>query len=169
MVPVSRLVGRMAGMRPYLASAASDPQGAAAPRAPDAGGRPRIVVVGGGIAGASAAVVLAERGIPVVICEAAGRLGGRLGAHPRTLPDGTMQWVDHGFHGFFRQYYNWRQILRRISPGPVPLLRPLGSYPVMSARWPDEEFDRLPPGSAGEHPRANPTLAQPPAARTGAS
>jgi carotenoid phi-ring synthase / carotenoid chi-ring synthase len=128
----------MAGMRPYLASVP------AAPRDP-LPGRPRVVVAGGGIAGASAAVVLAERGIPVVVCEAAGGLGGRLGAHPHTLPDGTVQWVDHGFHGFFRQYYNWRQILRRISPGPAPLLHPLGSYPVISARWPDEEFDRLPP------------------------
>jgi isorenieratene synthase len=138
MVPVSRLVGRMAGMRPYLASAPSGPHDAVT-------ARPRVVVAGGGVAGASAAVILAERGIPVVICEAADRLGGRLGAHPRTLPDGTVQWVDHGFHGFFRQYYNWRQILRRISSGPAPLLHPLGSYPVISSRWPDEEFDRLPP------------------------
>jgi carotenoid phi-ring synthase / carotenoid chi-ring synthase len=89
--------------------------------------------------------VLAERGLPVVLCEAADRLGGRLGAHPYVLPDGTAQWVDHGFHGFFRQYYNWRKILGRISPGPEPLLHPLGSYPVISATWPDEEFDRLPP------------------------
>jgi glycine/D-amino acid oxidase-like deaminating enzyme len=103
------------------------------------------VVVGGGIAGACAAVILAERGLPVVLCEAADRLGGRLGAHPHVLPDGTGQWVDHGFHGFFRQYYNWRKILGRISPGPEPLLHPLGSYPVISATWPDEEFDRLPP------------------------
>lgn len=137
-VAVSRLVGRMAGMRPYLASAPAPP-GDLVP------GRSRVVVVGGGIAGACAAVVLAERGIPVVVCEAADWLGGRLGAHPRTLPDGTVQWVDHGFHGFFRQYYNWRQVLRRVSPGPAPLLHPLGSYPVISARWPDEEFDRLPP------------------------
>ncbi len=135
---LARLVGRMAGMRPYLASAPAAP-GDPLP------GRPRVVVAGGGIAGVSAAVVLAERGIPVVLCEAADRLGGRLGAHPRTLPDGTVQWVDHGFHGFFRQYYNWRKILSRISPGPEPLLHPLGSYPVISARWPDEEFDRLPP------------------------
>ena len=125
-------------MRPYLASTPSGPRGAVT-------ARPQVVVAGGGIAGASAAVILAERGIPVVICEAADRLGGRLGAHPRTLPDGTVQWVDHGFHGFFRPYYNWRQILRRTSPGPAPLLHPLGSYPVVSARWPDEEFDRLPP------------------------
>jgi carotenoid phi-ring synthase / carotenoid chi-ring synthase len=138
MVPISRLVGRMTGMRPYLAEAPSSLRGPLP-------GPPRVVVAGGGIAGASAAVVLTERGIPVVICEASGRLGGRLGAHPRILPDGTMQWVDHGFHGFFRQYYNWRQILCRISPGPTPLLHPLGSYPVISARWPDEEFDRLPP------------------------
>lgn len=150
--PVSRLVGRLAGMRPYLVSGPPGPAGpaeAVAGRArPAAAGRPRVVVAGGGIAGASAAVVLAERGIPVVVCESADRLGGRLGAHPRTLPDGTVQWVDHGFHGFFRQYYNWRRILRRIGTGPAgsePLLHPLGSYPVISARWPDEEFDRLPP------------------------
>lgn len=138
MAPVSRLVGRMAGMRPYLASAPAGPRGAAT-------GRPRVVVAGGGIAGTCAAVVLAERGIPVVICEAADRLGGRLSARPRTLTDGTVQWVDHGFHGFFRQYYNWRKILSRISTGPAPLLHPLGSYPVISARWPDEELDHLPP------------------------
>jgi isorenieratene synthase len=149
MVPVSRFVGRLAGMRPYLVNApagSADAMAARTRRAP--ADRPRVVVAGGGIAGASAAVVLAERGIPVVVCESADRLGGRLGAHPRTLPDGTVQWVDHGFHGFFRQYYNWRHILRRISTGPtgsVPLLHPLGSYPVISARWPDEEFDRLPP------------------------
>jgi carotenoid phi-ring synthase / carotenoid chi-ring synthase len=139
-VPVSRLVGRLMGMRPYLASAPTGPPGVAPP-----GAGPRVVVVGGGIAGASAAVILAERGFPVVICEAGDRLGGRLGAHPRTLPDGTVQWVDHGFHGFFRQYYNWRRILDRISAGPAPLLHPLGSYPVTSQRWPEEEFDRLPP------------------------
>jgi isorenieratene synthase len=106
---------------------------------------PAVVVVGGGIAGVSAAVVLAERGIPVTLCEAADHLGGRLDARPRTLPDGTVQWVDHGFHGFFRQYYNWRRILGRIGTGPAPLLHPLGSYPVISARWPAEEFDQLPP------------------------
>jgi carotenoid phi-ring synthase / carotenoid chi-ring synthase len=128
----------MAGVRPEVTS------GPPAARVAPAGRAPQVVVVGGGIAGASAAVVLAERGVPVVVCEAAERLGGRLGARPHTLPDGTRQWVDHGFHGFFRQYYNWRRILRRIAPE-SRLLHPLGSYPVVSASWPDEEFDRLPP------------------------
>ncbi|HEY0934792.1 MAG TPA: FAD-dependent oxidoreductase, partial [Trebonia sp.] len=136
---VSRLVGRMAGVRAQLASAPPDH------RAVVPGPAPRVVVIGGGIAGVSAAVVLAEHGIPVVLCEAAERLGGRLDARAHTLPDGTGQWVDHGFHGFFRQYYNWRRILRRAANGTVPLLHPLNSYPVISASWPPEEFDRLPP------------------------
>ena len=138
MVSVSRLVGRMAGMHPRVTGPL--------PGHPIAPGRaPDVLVVGGGIAGTSAAVVLAERGIRVVICEAAGQLGGRLDARPHTLPDGTVQWVDHGFHGFFRQYYNWRRILSRIGTEATPLLHPLGSYPVVSATWPAEDFDRLPP------------------------
>ncbi len=139
MASASRLVGRMSGMRPQVTGAVPARPGKAADRVP------AVVVAGGGIAGVSAAVVLAERGIPVVIYEAADWLGGRLGAHPHTLPDGTVQEVDHGFHGFFRQYYNWRRILRRIGAGTEPLLHPLGSYPVISASWPAEEFDRLPP------------------------
>src|SRR6201996_994213 len=134
MLSVSRLVGRMVGVRPQVTS------GPSATPAVGADQKPPVVVIGGGIAGVSAAVVLAERGVPVVICEAADRLGGRLGAHPHTLPDGTVQWVDHGFHGFFRQYYNWRRILGRIAPE-ATLLHPLGSYPVVSARWPGEEVD----------------------------
>jgi isorenieratene synthase len=101
------------------------------------------VVVGGGIAGVSAALVLAERGVRVTLLEAAGRLGGRLGAWPRTLPDGTVQQVEHGFHGFFRHYYTWRSVLRRIDPE-LGFLRPLPGYPVISRRWPAEDFAALP-------------------------
>jgi isorenieratene synthase len=139
MVSVSKLVGRLVGVRPQLIN--GQPGGVAAVP----GRAPEVVVIGGGIAGVSAAVVLAERGLPVLICEAANRLGGRLGTDPHTLPDGTRQPVDHGFHGFFRQYYNWRRILRRIGPGTPPLLYPLGRYPVIAANWPAEDFDRLPP------------------------
>ena len=101
------------------------------------------VVVGGGIAGVSAALVLAERGVRVTLLEAAGQLGGRLGAWPRTLPDGTVQQVEHGFHGFFRQYYTWRSVLRRIDPE-LGFLRPLPGYPVISRAWPAEDFASLP-------------------------
>lgn len=101
------------------------------------------VVVGGGIAGVSAAVVLAERGVTVTLLESAPTLGGRLGAWPHTLPDGTEQVVEHGFHAFFRHYYTWRAILRRIDPG-LGFLRPVGGYPVISRTWPPEDLTGLP-------------------------
>lgn len=101
------------------------------------------VVVGGGIAGMSAAVVLAERGVRVTVLEAADHLGGRLGAWPRRIADGSTHVVEHGFHGFFRQYYTWRALLRRIDPE-LGFLRPVDGYPVISRQWPAEDFASLP-------------------------
>ena len=101
------------------------------------------VVVGGGIAGVSAATVLAERGVQVTLLEAAPTLGGRLGAWPHTLPDGTEQVVEHGFHAFFRHYYTWRAMLRRVDPE-LGFLRPIGGYPVISRDWPPEDLTGLP-------------------------
>ncbi|MEV0606651.1 FAD-dependent oxidoreductase [Polymorphospora rubra] len=132
----ARLLGRLFGVR----AEEVDPDGAGPARVPVP---VEVVVVGGGIAGMSAAVVLAERGVRVTVLEGAPRLGGRLAARPETLPDGTPQLVDHGFHAFFRHYYNWRSILRRIDPA-LRFLRPVDGYPVLSADWPPEEFGRLP-------------------------
>jgi isorenieratene synthase len=101
------------------------------------------VVVGGGIAGVSAAAVLAERGVAVTLLEAAPTLGGRLGAWPHTLPDGTEQVVEHGFHAFFRHYHTWRALLRRIDPE-LGFLRPVDGYPVISRDWPAEDLTGLP-------------------------
>ncbi|HEY9416906.1 MAG TPA: FAD-dependent oxidoreductase [Pseudonocardia sp.] len=100
-------------------------------------------VIGGGVAGISAAVVLAERGVRVTLLEAADTLGGRLGAWHHTLPDGSDQIVEHGFHAFFRQYYTWRAVLRRIDPD-LRFLAPVGGYPVISRRWPAEDLTGLP-------------------------
>ena len=100
-------------------------------------------MIGGGIAGATAALVLAERGIAVTLLEKQPQLGGRLAAWPETLADGSRQMVEHGFHGFFRQYYNWHNILRRIDPK-LTFLQPAGRYPVVSRQWPEEHFSRLP-------------------------
>ncbi|WP_250036531.1 FAD-dependent oxidoreductase [Paractinoplanes maris] len=105
----------------------------------------RTVVVGGGIAGMTAALLLAERGVTVTVLERDDRLGGRLSAWPRTMADGSVQMVGHGFHAFFRQYYNWRNILRRIDPS-LSFLRPAEHYPVVSRDWPDEDFGNLPGG-----------------------
>jgi isorenieratene synthase len=108
-----------------------------------AGHSVRTVVVGGGIAGMTAALLLAERGIAVTLLERDERLGGRLAAWPKRLADGSTQMVGHGFHAFFRQYYNWRNILRRIDPS-LSFLRPANHYPVVSRTWPDEDFGGLP-------------------------
>ncbi|MFI7076952.1 FAD-dependent oxidoreductase [Micromonospora sp. NPDC049903] len=134
---LSQVFGRLIGVRPHQV----DPGGGGATQVPHP---VQAVVVGGGIAGMSAAVVLAERGVEVTVLEAAPTLGGRLGAWPDTLADGTGQVDEHGFHAFFRQYYNWRNILRRIDPT-LRFLRPVPGYPVLSAQWPTEEFGRLPP------------------------
>ncbi|WP_422746935.1 FAD-dependent oxidoreductase [Mycobacterium sp. WMMD1722] len=109
----------------------------------DAPAGSEAVVVGGGIAGISAAVVLAERGVRVTVLEAAHHLGGRLGAWPEAMPDGTEQIVEHGFHAFFRHYYTWRSILRRADPQ-LSFLAPVPSYPVISQIWPDEDLSGLP-------------------------
>jgi carotenoid phi-ring synthase / carotenoid chi-ring synthase len=103
----------------------------------------RAVVIGGGIAGTTAALLLAERGLAVTLVERDPQLGGRLAAWPRTLSDGSRHMVEHGFHGFFRQYYNWHNILRRIDPA-LTFLRPAGRYPVVSQQWPEEDFAGLP-------------------------
>ncbi|MFE7869945.1 FAD-dependent oxidoreductase [Micromonospora humida] len=133
---LSQKLGRLIGVREHVV----DPGGGGAPRV----ARPTTaVVVGGGIAGMSAAVVLAERGVDVTVLEAAPTLGGRLGAWPEPLADGS-QVNEHGFHAFFRQYYNWRSVLRRVDPT-LGFLKPIPGYPILSAQWPTEEFGRLPP------------------------
>ncbi|SCG75475.1 FAD-dependent oxidoreductase [Micromonospora humi] len=133
---LSQVVGRLIGVREHVV----DPGGGGAPRVPQPAS---ALVVGGGIAGMSAAVVLAERGVAVTVLEAAPHLGGRLGAWPEALPDGAQQ-NEHGFHAFFRQYWNWRSILRRVDPT-LGFLKPIPGYPILSAQWPTEEFGKLPP------------------------
>jgi isorenieratene synthase len=111
---------------------------------PRTAGHPvRTVVVGGGIAGVTSALLLAERGVAVTLLERDAQLGGRLAAWPKRLADGSTQMVGHGFHAFFRQYYNWRNILRRIDPS-LAFLRPAKHYPVVSRAWPEEDFGGLP-------------------------
>ncbi len=78
------------------------------------GGTPRVAVLGGGLAGIGAASALAERGLEVTLFERNAYLGGKIGAW--TVPVGdTEQTVEHGFHAFFRQYYNLNEFLDRLG------------------------------------------------------
>ena len=107
------------------------------------GRRPRAVVVGGGIAGLAAATGLAERGVGVEVLEREPYLGGRVGGWRDRLPDGTPVSMGRGFHAFFRQYYNLRNLLRRGDPG-LDRLVPLEDYPLVDAEGRVDSFRSLP-------------------------
>ncbi|MBP1816660.1 FAD-dependent oxidoreductase [Mycobacterium sp. OAE908] len=113
---------------------------------PDAGAlpsRPHVVVVGGGIAGLAAAAGLAERGVTVDVVEQRPYLGGRVGGWTETLPDGTDVAMNRGFHAFFRQYYNLRNLLRRVDSG-LSMLAPVDDYPLIDGVGRLDTFRGLP-------------------------
>ena len=122
--------------------------------------RPRAIVVGGGIAGLTAATALAERGIAVELCEREHYLGGRAGGWAATLPDGTRVGMSRGFHAFFRQYYNLRALLRRTDPG-LDVLTPVADYPLIDAAGHADTFrglPRTPPWNAVAFAARSPTF-----------
>lgn len=116
------------------------PLGGALERAPKG---TRAIVVGGGIAGASAATLLAERGVQVTLLEKEAYLGGRVGAWTEGLPWGERFQMERGFHAFFRQYYNLRAWLGRFDPT-LSLLAPLEDYPVLGPDGAVQGFRSLP-------------------------
>lgn len=103
----------------------------------------RTTVVGGGIAGLSAALVLAERGVRVTLLEKGLQLGGRLASYPERLPSGDTFQMERGFPAFYRHYYNLRGVLRRVDPD-LTILRPLADYPVLGPDGARESFAGLP-------------------------
>ncbi len=135
--PVSLL---LAGFRPGRdRNAVAVPARRGRPSADDLARRPRVGVIGGGIAGVAAAVALAERGVAVRVFEREPDLGGRL----RGWPTDSGQTMTRGFHAFFRQYYNLRALLRRVDPD-LDLLRPVADYPLLQRDGATESFAGLP-------------------------
>ncbi|MCM0621823.1 FAD-dependent oxidoreductase [Nocardioides sp. BSK12Z-4] len=98
--------------------------------------------MGGGIAGLSAACVLAEKGVRVTLLEATDRLGGRVASWPVTV-DGQETAMSRGFHAFFRQYYNLRALLRRTDPD-LSRLKPVEDYPLLAASGARDSFTHVP-------------------------
>ena len=104
-------------------------------------GPPRVVVIGGGIAGLAAATGMAERGVSVVLVEREDQLGGRVRSWP--LDDHGERTMSRGFHAFFRQYYNLRSLLRRADPS-LAQLRAVADYPLVLAGGHTDSFARIP-------------------------
>src|SRR5688572_18282431 len=75
----------------------------------------RVAVVGGGLAGIGAASLLGERGFKVTLFERNHYLGGKAGCWDVPFDDGNITKVDHGFHAFFRHYYNLRSFMEKIG------------------------------------------------------
>jgi isorenieratene synthase len=65
----------------------------------------KAVVIGGGLAGLAAAYELSQRGVQVTLLERSPQLGGKIASWPIQIGDEEFM-MEHGFHGFFPQYYN---------------------------------------------------------------
>jgi isorenieratene synthase len=109
--------------------------------------RPHVVVVGAGIAGLAAAAGLAERGVTVEVLEREPNLGGRVAGWTERIDEGPLAGTEvannRGFHAFFRQYYNLRELLRRSDPG-LSRLRAVEDYPLIDGEGRRDTFRGLP-------------------------
>ncbi len=109
----------------------------------------RVVVIGGGLAGIAAASELAGRGFQVTLVEQGSELGGKLGGwQVRALGEDFP--VEHGFHGFFAQYYSLAQLL--AAAGADGDLIESAGYPVPYGDRVAERFGRTTTGAGARVP-----------------
>ncbi len=100
-----------------------------------------VGIIGGGLAGVSAAIFLAERGFSVKIFEKETYLGGKVGSWTVKFNDGFSTNVEHGFHAFFRQYYNLRNLLKKIDA--YKYLIPIDDYLILTKEHSNFGFKNL--------------------------
>ncbi len=73
-----------------------------------------VIVVGGGLAGLAAAYELGKRGFRVTLLERSPQLGGKVASWHINVNGESMK-MEHGFHGFFPQYYNLWSVIEEIK------------------------------------------------------
>ncbi len=105
-----------------------------------------VVVVGGGVAGISAAVRLAEAGRDVVLLEARSRLGGVAASGVR---DGRA--VDTGTHVMLRCYHQHRRLLTQLGVAEQVPVQDRMSIPVLLPGRPATRLRRSRRGPAPLH------------------
>jgi squalene-associated FAD-dependent desaturase len=88
---------------------------------------PRVVVVGGGLAGIAAALACADAGAAVTLLEVRPRLGGAAYSFRR---DGM--WLDNGQHVFLRCCTAYRALLERLGSADEVTLQPRLAIPVLA-------------------------------------
>jgi isorenieratene synthase len=72
------------------------------------------VVIGGGLAGLAAAYELSQRGVAVTLLERSPQLGGKIASWPIQVGEDQFM-MEHGFHGFFPQYYNLFSLVNELN------------------------------------------------------
>lgn len=98
---------------------------------------PRVVVVGGGLAGLAAAVEAADRGATVTLLERRPRLGGATWSFER-----NGIWYDNGQHVFMRCCGAYRTFLERIGSADGVRLQRRLDVPVLSPGGPVSSIKR---------------------------
>ncbi|WP_448571565.1 FAD-dependent oxidoreductase [Trichothermofontia sp.] len=74
----------------------------------------RVVVIGGGLAGLASAYELSQRGFAVTLLERSPQLGGKVASWEIQVGEDTFK-MEHGFHGFFPQYYNLKSLVAELA------------------------------------------------------
>ncbi len=87
-----------------------------------------VVVVGAGLAGLACAYELSRRGFEVTLLEKSPQLGGKIASWSIQV-GGENFMMEHGFHGFFPQYYNLKSIVAEL--GVSDNFQSLNSYSVL--------------------------------------
>jgi hypothetical protein len=72
-----------------------------------------VIIIGAGMAGLTAALHLAERGLKPLVIEAGERVGGRLAGTESIDIKGYRLPLEHGVHGIWNSYVNFRHMLER--------------------------------------------------------
>ncbi|BAB74484.1 FAD-dependent oxidoreductase [Nostoc sp. PCC 7120 = FACHB-418] len=73
-----------------------------------------VIVIGGGLAGLACAYELSQRGFTVTLIEKSPQLGGKIASWQIEAVGETFM-MEHGFHGFFPQYYNLKSIVAELG------------------------------------------------------
>lgn len=105
-------------------------------------GERSALVIGGGIAGLSAALELAERGYAVVVREADSVLGGRLATRDLDPGLGRTFRVEHGLHMWFDNYRTFADIRHRL--GVNDMFRPYDQVDFVFRNYLPERLESTP-------------------------
>jgi len=73
-----------------------------------------VAIVGAGLAGLACAYELSQRGFAVTLLEKSPNLGGKIANWKIQVGDEEFL-MEHGFHGFFPQYYNLKSLVKELA------------------------------------------------------